>query len=292
MSRLIASDNALRALLLLSQSRGGLRISEVAEALRVSHTGATKALEILVADGLASRSAERRYALAESVRAQQAFGFALAFLPAQLALEALVRGNPAVEFAGSDERGTLIVLRRFADPVAVARLRDAVLRLRAVVPQLAVEFAAKADVRETLLHDLGPRRRALSMRVLTGRVDRAFPDRSRGHDPAERPLGRLNPAIQVPSSRRLHNLARQYRLRRILAFGSATRTDFRRDSDIDLLVEPAAGQRLGLSDRAHLIADAESLFDRDIDLVTAPVRRTSLAEHIARDGVVLYDAAR
>ena len=43
-------------------------------------------------------------------------------------------------------------------------------------------------------------------------------------------------------------------------------------------------------ERVGLMADAEQLFGRDVDLVTAPVGRTSLADRIGRDGVVLYDS--
>jgi len=98
--------------------------------------------------------------------------------------------------------------------------------------------------------------------------------------------------VHGPSRRRLDRLAKTHGLRRILAFGSATRADFREDSDIDLLVEPKPGHLLSVGDRVRLWVEAESLFGRDVDIVTAPVRRRSLADRIKRDGVVLYDAAR
>jgi predicted nucleotidyltransferase len=41
-----------------------------------------------------------------------------------------------------------------------------------------------------------------------------------------------------------------------------------------------------------MIADAEDLFGRDVDLLTAPGGRPALAARIAREAVVLYDAAR
>ncbi len=41
-----------------------MRASEVADALEISYTGAVKALDILVDDGLA-RPADRRYSLAD-----------------------------------------------------------------------------------------------------------------------------------------------------------------------------------------------------------------------------------
>ena len=49
-TRLIASEHALRALLLLSQHGSAWRASEIAEALDISYTGAEKALDILVVD--------------------------------------------------------------------------------------------------------------------------------------------------------------------------------------------------------------------------------------------------
>jgi len=291
MTRLITSEPALRALLLLSQGTDGRRVSEVADAIDISHTGAEKALDILVADGLADRSGPR-YALVDSLRAREAIRFALAFLPAEVSLAAVTRGNQAVEFSGIDDEGALVVLCRFAEPALERRLRDAVALLQELSPGVGVELVTKEDLREQLLDDLAPRRRAAGMRVLTGDIDRSFPDRTRHGDLDARPLGRLNEGIRAPSGRRLRALAREYGLSRILAFGSATRVDFRPDSDLDLLVELAPGHHLGLGERVSLNADAERLFGRDVDLLTAPVRRPSLAQLIDREGVVLYDAAR
>jgi predicted nucleotidyltransferase len=291
MSRLITSDNALRALLFLSQGARGMRTSEVAAALEISHTGARKALDILVADGLAT-SAAHRYAFDASIRTNEALRFALAFLPSDLTLTALGRGNEAVEFVGTDDRGTVVVVRRFSVPATEQRLRDAVETMRDVVPGSTVLFLDKSDLRGRLATDQALRQRATGMRVLVGAVQITFPDRTRHGDMDANSLGRLNPAITTPSARRLRALARQYGLRRILAFGSATRADFRPDSDIDLLVEPMAGRTLGLGERVGLMADAERLFGRDVDVLTAPVRRASLAHRIGRDGVVLYDATR
>ncbi len=291
MSRLVASDNALRALLLLAQSAGGLRTSEVADALEISYTGASKALEILIADGLAAVS-ERRHSFVASPRAEEAVRFAIAFLPTDATLAALARGNEAVEFAATDDQGAIVVFRRFSEPAAEGLMRRAVETLRRFPPETRVEFIRKEALRERLLSDVTPRRRAQRMRVLAGTVDVTFPDRTRHGDVEAPSLGHLNEAIAAPSARRLRRLARAYGLRRILAFGSATRADFRPDSDIDLLVEPKPGHHLGLDERVDLMADVERLFGRDIDLLVAPVRRPSLAQRIGRDGVVLYDAAR
>ena len=291
MTRLVASDNALRVLLLLMQGPESLRTSQVGERLEISYSGAEKALDILIADDLLVASGPR-HSFEPSPRADAAVRFALAFLPVDVALTALARGNVAIEFAGVDKTGVLIVFRRFSEPADESRARNAIEVLMALHPEVRVEYARKEDLREQLLEDLAPRRRASDMQVLAGSIDRTFPDRTRHGDFEARSLGHLNDAIDVPSGRRLRGLAREYGLRRILAFGSATRADFRPDSDIDLLVEPMPGRRLGLAERVGLMADAEQLFGRDVDLVTAPVGRRSLANRISRDGVVLYDTAR
>jgi predicted nucleotidyltransferase len=290
MSRLVASDNALRALLLLSQHEGGMRTFEVAAALEISYTGAEKALDILTADGLATVS-ERRCERVDSPRTREAIRFALAFLPPAVAIAALARGNESVEFAGVDDQGALIVFRRFADPAGEGRIRDAVATLCDLAPDVRIEFVRKETLRDQLLSSVTPRKRAAGMRILAGTIDRTFPDRTPRAPAVTRPLGRLHDAVPAISARQLRGLAREYGLRRILAFGSATRSDFRPDSDVDLLVEPLPGRRLDIDERVSLMATAERLFGRDVDLVTAPVRRTSLAERIGHDAVVLYDAA-
>jgi predicted nucleotidyltransferase len=289
--RLVPSALALRCLLALSQCIQGVRTAELAAILGAPYSSAERALELLIADDLVERT-DRRSRLVDSPSAAEAVRFGLSYLPAVDAIEALARANPAVEFCGADSDGVLLVVRRFALPADEDGLVRAVEVLRAFHPDRRIELVGKTELRDRLLDDLSPRRRAQAMRVLAGGVDRSFPDRTRHGDLAATWLGRLHPTLPTPSRRRLRELARRYRLRRILAFGSATRADFRPDSDLDLLVEPLAGHAPGLRARVELIADAEELFGRDVDLLTAPVGRPSLAARIAREAVVLYDAAR
>ncbi len=246
---------------------------------------------MLAEDGLVQR-ANRRTRLVDSPRADEAVRFALSYLQPDEALETLARANPAVEFCGSDSEGVLLVVWRFAEPADEACLDRAIEQVRTFHPDCLIELVSKVDLREQLLDDLSPRRRAQAMRVLSGGVDRTFPDRTRHGDVDAPGLGRLHPTLPAPSQRRLHELARRHRLGRILAFGSATRADFRPDSDVDLLVEPVPGHARGLRERVDLIVEAERLFGRDVDIIAAPVRRASLAARIAREAVVLHDATR
>lgn len=291
MPRLIASKHALQALLALSQRPKGLRIAEVAAVLDIPFSSAERGLEILVDDEVVERF-DRLYRPVDSATAHEAVRFALAFLASDEALAVLARANPVAEFCGVDRDGALVVIRRFAEPADEVRLRRATADLRSFHPAFRLALIDRSDLRERLLGDLTPRRRAEGMRVLAGSVDGTFPDRTRHADFDAARLGRLHPSLPTPSQRRLRNLAQRHHLRRILAFGSATRADFRPDSDLDLLVESAPGHRLGLSERVELIVEAEHLFGRDVDLLTAPVRRSSLAQRIERDAVVVYDAAR
>jgi predicted nucleotidyltransferase len=291
MARLVASELALRCLLAASQRPPGVLTAELAAILDAPFSSAERTLEMLAEDGLVAR-ADRRTRLVDSARAGEAVRFALSFLRPDDAMGALARANPAVEFCGSDREGVILVIRRFAEPADEARLDRAIGQVRTFHPDRRIELVNKADLREQLLDDLDPRHRAQAMRVLSGEVDRTFPERTR-HGNLDAPgLGRLHPMLSTPSQRRLRDLARRHRLQRILAFGSATRDDFRPDSDLDLLVEPVRGHAPGLRERIALIVETEDLFGRDVDLLTAPVSRPSLAARIAREAVVLYDAAR
>ena len=191
-------------------------------------------------DELAQRR-DRRFVPIAGARAEAAGRFALAMAEPIEALAVVARANRAVEFAGADARGVVLVVRRFAEPADEALLQDALAGLRALHGELRVELLDKSALREQLLDDRTPRGRALGMRILAGSVDRSFPDRTR-HGDEDAPLLRgLHDGVAVPSGRRLRALARRHSLRRLVAFGSATRADFRPDSDLDLLVELASG---------------------------------------------------
>ena len=149
-----------------------------------------------------------RFASATGARAGAALRFALAMIQPAEALGVLARANRAVEFAGTDEAGTVLVVRRFAEPADEALLHAALADVRALHGDLAVELLDKSALRARLLDDPAPRARALRMRVLAGSVDRSFPDRTRHGDEDAPPLRRLHDGVAVPSDRRLRALAR------------------------------------------------------------------------------------
>src|ERR1019366_5226592 len=107
MSRLVASEHGLRALIALSQRPDGLRPAEVAANLEVPFSSAERALRVLDDDGLAERR-DRRFALRADARARAAVRFALATVEPADGLAAIARANPAAEFAGTDDQGAVL----------------------------------------------------------------------------------------------------------------------------------------------------------------------------------------
>jgi len=289
MPKIVSSPLALRLVIALGQAPDGRRASELAEALGAPFTSVARALDLVRQDGVVARL-ERRYTLVGSPQADAVTRLAIAFMePADL-LTAASRTNRAVEFCGFDDQGYVIVVRRFADPADEDVLRSFVGHLKEV-HDVEVELLDKGVLRDRLVLDDAPRRRARRLHIVRGSVERSFPDRSLHGDPTARPLGRLHPSLSVPSQRRLRALVRRYHLRRIAAFGSATRTDFRPGSDVDLLVEPREGHRPRLGELVRLNSEVEELFGHDVDLLSGPVP-PGLGSRIDRDTVVLYDAGR
>ncbi|MEI7742399.1 MAG: nucleotidyltransferase domain-containing protein [Chloroflexota bacterium] len=290
MLRLGSSELALGTLLVVQQREAGVRAMEVSRGLRASYTGAGKALQLLEGDGLVTR-AEHRYRLVASARTAAAVDFAIAALDPERVIEALAAGNRAVEFAGTGSGRLVVVLRRFSDPGDEDRLTKVLQRLAELWAPTGIVTLRKEEVLRELEASTSLRLQASTMRVLSGTVDRSFPDRTRHGDVAAESLGRLHPTIEVPSHASLGRLAKTYGLRRIVAFGSSTRADFRPDSDIDLLVDARPGRFMTVGERVRFTAEAERLFDRDVDVVMTPIHRESLARRVERDGVVVYEAA-
>jgi uncharacterized protein len=83
----------------------------------------------------------------------------------------------------------------------------------------------------------------------------------------------INPALNL-SYDKVADFCRQHRIKTLSLFGSATRDDFRPDSDVDVLVEFADDARVSLFDMARMERELSVVFDnRPVDVVTASVLR-------------------
>jgi len=131
------------------------------------------------------------------------------------------------------------------------------------------------------------RARAAHAEVFAGSVVRAFPRPPREGRRAGQPLHHLNGSLHAPSARKLRGVAREFGLRRVTAFGSAVRSDFDEESDVDLLVEPRAGRGLGITALTSLEDRFEDMFGRRVEVVTPSGLIPEVASALEREGVVL-----
>ena len=292
MTGLIGSERALELALVLEQRPDGVRLAELAEAAAMPLSAAQSAMRLLVANGAveASEGLRPRYRLREEDPAHAALlSFAARTLSVERAFELVLRGSPAIEFAARDEQGHLVVRSALAEPVHVVALERGLERIRAGrEARLPVTSYEHDLLRDLLRDDPRPRERALRARVIKGSIPRSFPAprgrrARRGH-----PLGRAHAAVPRVSRRAMRALAREHGLRRIALFGSAVRSDFRPDSDIDVLIEPRPEARLTLLDLAAIQGRLERLFDRDIDLLTPGGLRPEMRERIEREAIPLH----
>lgn len=76
----------------------------------------------------------------------------------------------------------------------------------------------------------------------------------------------VHPSLNI-SREKLADICRRYYIRELCIFGSATREDFRPESDVDLLVEYEPGVHLGFIEFGDLYHQLKELFGRDIDLL-------------------------
>jgi predicted nucleotidyltransferase len=86
-------------------------------------------------------------------------------------------------------------------------------------------------------------------------------------------------------------VAKRWSITRLSLFGSILRSDFREDSDVDLLIEFSGDVKYSLFDIAQLKHELELVFRRQVDIVepaalTNPYRR----RHIMQTAKVLYAA--
>ena len=227
---------------------GAVSLSDVAHALEVEVSSAQRALGLLIEEG-AVRREDRRYRLAEGAVVEALLVLAANRKPLDQVIRTVLCASPAVEFAGRDQAGWLVVTTWTAEPRDLVTLRRALRRFSA---EDADAFLIDHDEPGNLPDDPSFRERAEKTQVHKGRVMRSFPDRVRHGSPSARRLGHLNPDIPRPSQRRLHDLVRRFGLNRVTVFGSAVREDLRADSDIDVLVEHRPGVERSLTSETDL----------------------------------------
>lgn len=278
--RLVSSEVALRVVVALA-SAANLTLSELSRAAEAPTSSTKRALEILEEDGFVVASG-RSFNLATSTPAGLIVQLAEELLDAEDVIRISARTTGQVEFAGADESQLVVVFARASDPVAESRLARLFER-QAQRMGIALRLHAHDDVRREL--DIDPERRYeyLKLDSLFGNPDQAFPDRGRHGGTTGERLGRPNPLLHVPSKRALHRLRRRHGIRSARVFGSAVRTDFRPDSDVDLAIE--LDRKPTLSEMIAIEQGFEELFGRDVDVILAANVRPRVQAAIESEGV-------
>ena len=77
----------------------------------------------------------------------------------------------------------------------------------------------------------------------------------------------MSPAIQFPRPQ-IDAFCRRHGIKRLALFGSVLRSDFRADSDVDVLIEFLPAQRIGLFGLAGLELELSAMIGRKVDLRT------------------------
>ena len=86
--------------------------------------------------------------------------------------------------------------------------------------------------------------------------------------------------MEIPGDK-ISSFCRHWKVRELSLFGSALRTDFRPDSDVDILVSFFEDARWSLFDLVNMADELASVFGRPVDLVEKealrnPFRRESI----------------
>ena len=91
----------------------------------------------------------------------------------------------------------------------------------------------------------------------------------------------MNPSIQIDRER-IAEFCRKWRITEFSLFGSVLRSDFRPDSDVDILVSLDPGAPWSLYEWVEMIDELKEIFGREVDLV----EKTGLRNPFRRQGIL------
>lgn len=287
MTRALLPRRELEVALALSQRPRGARLAEIARACGMPLSSAQAAVRALRSRQIARASAGPRpaFQLERGPLVDALLALAVHALTSARAIELMLSANPAVEYAGRDANGYLVVLSTFAEPSDLVALERGLARAH-VAGGPEVSLHEHDDLARRLVDDPTPLARARRARTIVGRVERSFRLPTVGRERG-RALGRTHPGLPRVSKRAIHDLARRHGLRRVALFGSAVRSDLSPGSDVDVLIEPRPDTRLSLLDLASIRMRLEELYDRDVDVVTSGGLRPAMRQRIEREAVPL-----
>ncbi len=100
----------------------------------------------------------------------------------------------------------------------------------------------------------------------------------------------MSNAAEIPHTE-IAQFCRENRIQRLSLFGSILRRDFRKDSDVDMLVEFLPGVRVGYLAMARMARQLSTLIGRPVDLRTSAELHRSFRDQVLTEAVPEYVAA-
>ena len=93
--------------------------------------------------------------------------------------------------------------------------------------------------------------------------------------------------VQIPESQ-LREFCQKYRVSRLALFGSRLGSDYRPDSDVDVLVRFQPDAQIGFITFSRMQRELSTMFGRQVDLVTENGLKSLIRDEIISDSRELY----
>ena len=106
--------------------------------------------------------------------------------------------------------------------------------------------------------------------------------------PVDAGAGEMNPEVSIPKAL-LASFCRTRGIKRLAVFGSALRSDFGPESDVDLLVEFEPGRTPGLLGVAGMELDLSRMLGRKVDLRTPGDLSRYFRQQVIDEAQVQYE---
>lgn len=97
----------------------------------------------------------------------------------------------------------------------------------------------------------------------------------------------MNPQVIIPNEA-IRDFCRAHSVRELAVFGSAVRTDFSQDSDIDVLIDLDPKKRIGLIALQQMRDELARLFGRPVDLLTRAGLNRHIRDQVLRTVEIIY----
>jgi predicted nucleotidyltransferase len=89
----------------------------------------------------------------------------------------------------------------------------------------------------------------------------------------------MNNGRIIVQKEKIEEFCRRWKVAELALFGSALRTDFRPDSDVDILVSFDENADWDLSDWVTMMDELKQMFGREVDLVEKTTLRNPFRRH-------------